>query len=257
MVARMNAAGVALGVVLALPATAQMESRAPDFCDSITEFASFLAPFVLPKVAQDDFRLRDFICSEEFAAIRSCRGDRYAVDALFAEAMRLSWNNVYEALFISLLATMDHRRFGIKVPLLGPIVWVPLTAEFPEDFDRRVAALPRRLYEDSPSGGVGDRDKLQHFFGSAFITYLFESRDAAERIGEFIEWGEDKIIVDGALDERDVRANRHGQEFALRLLEDKRAVPSSFLQFVLAERDTLAQEQDAVPCGFFHCREMR
>jgi hypothetical protein len=206
---------------------------------------------------QDDVRLRAFICSEEFSVIRSRRGDRSAVDALFAEAMRLSWNNVYEALCISLFATMDHRRFGIKVPLLGPLVWVPLTAEFPDEFNRRIAALPRRLYEDSPSDDVGDRDKLQHFFGSAFITYLLESRDAAERIGEFIEWAEDRVIVDGALDERDIRANRQGQEFALRLLEDRHVVPSSFLRFVLAERDTLAQESDPMPCSFFSCPEMR
>ncbi len=239
---------------MSVPGMSQTASDAPDLGDSINEFASFLAPLLLPKVVQDDYRLREFIRSEAFAAVRLREGDLVAVDALFAEAMRLSWNNVYEALFISFLATMDHRRFGVKLPLVGPLVWVPLTAEFPDEFTDRIAALPRTLYEDSPASGAGDRDKLQHFFGSAFITYVFESRDAAERIGAFIEWGEDKVIVDGALDERDIRANRHGQEFALRLLQDRHAVPSAFFQFVLAEGNSLIQ---SLPCGIPESREMR
>lgn len=257
MFTRIHSVGLALGLLSSLPAMSQTESDAPDFCDSVNEFASFLAPFVLPKVVQDDFRLREFIRSEEFSAIRSNHGDLHAVDALFVRAMQLSWNNAYEALFLSLLATMDHRRFGVKLPLLGPLVWVPLTAEFPDEFNGRIAALPRGLYTDSPPSGAGDRDKLQHFFGSAFITYLFESRAAAERVGEFIEWGEEKVIVDGTLDERDVRANRHGQDFALRLLQDKRALPSAFFRFVLADADSFAQGSNSLPCGFSDSQEMR
>ena len=59
-------------------------------------------------------------------------------------------------------------------------------------------------------------------------------RDAAQRVGEFVEWGEDKVVVDGALDERDFRANKHGQEFGLALLHDKSVKPSAFIMYAIA-----------------------
>jgi hypothetical protein len=246
-----------LFVVMSCPARSQTERATPTFGDSMREFASFFAPLVFPKVIQDDALLKEYVRSDEFARLRREAGDLCAVDALFTEAMRLSWNNAYEALFITLLATMDHRRFGVKVPLLGPLLWVPLTAEFPDEFQRRIDALPRRLYDDSPVRGAGDRDKLQHFFGSAFITYLFESRAAAERMGEFIEWGEEQVIVDGSLDERDFRANRQGQQFGLRLLEEKGTLPSAFFRFVLAQGDSLVRAPGDPRCGVSDSWEMR
>ncbi len=204
----------------------------------IPEIVSFFAPALFPKLIQDGYQLKAYVCSDEFAEFRNEYGDLYSVDAIFDKAMALSWNNVYEALLLSLVATMDHSKFGVKVPVLGPLIWVPLTSEFDEEFETRVAALPTKIYADSPLGRGGDRDKLQHFFGSAFLAYTFESRESAERIGEFIEWGEDKVIVDGALDERDFRANRHGQEFGLRLLDDKDAMPSAFLRFSIVHQSS-------------------
>ncbi len=234
-------------VLLVAGIGAQSQTLPPVFPPrpDLPEIVSFFAPFVLPKVIQDGFGLKDYIRNEEFATFKQKYGDLYAVDAIFDEAMRLSWNNAYEALLISLVATMDHRKFGVRFPVLGPILWIPLTSEFEDEFRSRVRALPTKFYKDTPAGTSGDRDKLQHFFGSAFLTYLSESRDAARRIGEFIEWGEERVIVDGALDERDFRANRQGQEFGLRLLEDKGIFPSPFFQFSLADSIVPSQEPAA------------
>lgn len=240
---------LACTVVVAWSSRAQADGDAcRSFGESVETLASFLAPLVLPKVVQDDFLLRDYIRSEEFRALRREQDDLHAVDAIFAEALRLSWNNTYEALFLSAVATMDHRRFGVRLPLLGPLLWVPLTAEFSDECAARVNALPRKLYDDTPAGTIGDRDKLQHFFGSALITFVFASREAAERIGAFIEWGEDVVIVDGALDERDIRANRHGQEFGLALLSDRSVKPSAFLRFTLA-RNAAGLHGESARCG--------
>jgi hypothetical protein len=213
----------------------QTETQSPSFGDSISELVSFFAPLIPFKIAHDTYELKEFIRGDEFSCFRAERGDLNAVDSIFSAALQLSWNNVYEALLISTIATMDHSKFGVKLPIVGPLVWVPLTSEFEEDFQKRVAALPRMLYVDSPIKHAGDRDKLQHFFGSAFLAYVFESRDAAERIGGFVEWGEDKVVVDGALDERDFRANRHGQEFGLALRNDKSVNPSSYIMYTLAQ----------------------
>jgi hypothetical protein len=213
---------------------AQTENQTPTFGDSINELVSFFAPLIPFKIVQDTYELKEFIRGDEFSRFRTERGDLNAVDSIFSVALQLSWNNVYEALFISTIATMDHSKFGVKLPIVGPLLWFPLTSEFEEDFQKRVAALPRMLYVDSPMKHAGDRDKLQHFFGSAFLAYMFESREAAERFGGFVEWGEDKVVVDGALDERDFRANRHGQEFGLALLNDKSVNPSSYIMYTLA-----------------------
>ena len=218
--------GVA-AILLSSDMAAQTVSRDQNSFDVAV---SFFAPLVFPKIIQDGYRLKEYIVSEEFARVRRERGDAAAVDAIFERASTLSWNNYYEALLISLVATMDHRRFGVRLPVLGPLLWAPLTSEFPEEFAGRVNALPSKLYADTPVGEAGDRDKLQHFFGSAFLTYLFESSEVAERFGTFVEMGEEAFIVDGVLDERDFRANKQGEEFGLRLLEDGHACPSSFLK---------------------------
>ena len=197
---------------------------------------STLAPLLVPKIMQDDYLLRDYLRSEEFASVRRRFGDVYAVDFIFAEAERLSWNNTYEALLIAFFAVMDHSKVGVRLPALGPLLWLPLTSEFGDDYEKRLRGLPRRLYADTPRGTAGDRDKLQHFFGSAFLTYLFDSAEAADRVGNSVEWWEDLLIVGGVSDPRDVRANRQGQEWALRLREDADARPSAVFMAPLQER---------------------
>jgi hypothetical protein len=197
--------------------------------DDVPEVVAFVASLVPPKMLQDEVALKAYIVSDDFLEARRRYGDLYSVDVLFDRALSLSWGNRYEALLIACTATMDHRSFGVRFPLLGPLLWVPLTSEFPDDFRRRRDALPVKLYSDTPPGRYGDKDKLQHFFGSAFLAILFESVDAAERVGSFVEWGEDKFVVDGALDSRDIRANRQGQQFGLALLADPAARPSAHI----------------------------
>jgi hypothetical protein len=174
--------------------------------------------------------LRNYIRSGEFARLRIERGDCRAVDAIYDEALRVSWNNVYEALLISAAATLDHRRVGVRLPVVGPLLWLPLTSEFADDFKERVAALPSNLYPDTPP--EGDRDKLQHFFGSAFMAYTMEANDSAERVGDFVEYGEELFIVGGVNDERDKRSNTHGRKFGLTLLVDESVEPSQFMVLV-------------------------
>jgi hypothetical protein len=226
--------GVLIPCAFAAVAWSQPEIVIHEFepYDDVPLVVSFLGPFIVPKVFQDAFLLKQYIRSEEFAAFRKRYGDVHAVDAIFHKAMRLSLTNTYEALFISCIATMDHRRFGVNLPVVGPILWFPLTSEFEDEFRDRIRALPSRLYDDTPRSG--DRDKLQHFFGSAFLAIFTESSDAAQRFGDFIEWGEDMFIVDGALDDRDYRANVQGQQFGLRLMSDHRVYPSQFLHSTVA-----------------------
>jgi hypothetical protein len=202
---------------------------------SVPEACRLIGGLFFPKMLQDAGQLKEYVTSDAYALVRRQYGDLYAVDALFDRAMTSSWGNVYEALFICLVATMEHRRVTFDVPLLGPILSLPLTSEFEDEFRARVAALPGRLYPDSPDGQLQDKDKLQHFFGSAFLAYVFESRDASERVGELVERGERRFVPDRGPDERDVRANRQGQEFGQALLRDRSVLPSRFLSMHVEE----------------------
>jgi hypothetical protein len=202
--------------------------------EAVPAIVRFLSPLLIPKLFADGWSLKEYIRSEEFAGFRHRYGDVYAVDAIFERAVSLSWNNLFEALLISFFATMDHRRFGVEVPILGPVLWFPLSSEHPEEFEARVLCLPAKIYPDTPDHPAGDRDKLQHFFGSALIAYTFESRESSARVGYFVEWGEERFIVDGVVDDRDDRANWQGGEFGLALLDNELARPSLFLRFILA-----------------------
>jgi hypothetical protein len=191
-----------------------------------------VAMFLLPKVLQDAFLLKEYVVSDEYRDVRRACGDVVAVDVLFRRALRMSWNNPYATLMIMTLAVLDHRRFGVRVPFLGPMFWFPLTSEFPEEFARRHTALPLRLYPDSPAWG--DRDKLQHFFGSSLIGVLTGSRASVDRVGSFIEWGEDRFIVEGTLEARDMEANSRGGMFGLAFLQDRAVLPSTYMKMPLS-----------------------
>ena len=198
---------------------------------------SCLVTYFPPLFIQHGINLKSFIRSRTFRRIQAERGDVRAVDAIFVRAMQLTNNNTAISLLLSTLACMDHDVVSIKLPIIQ--VAFPLSSEPRKEFYRRLANLPRRLYSDTPAGEVGDRDKLQHFFGSTFVTFLFESRHSADRLGDFIERGEEALIVGGISDERDMRANRQGQDFGLALLDNNRRLPSEFLQLPLAQRALL------------------
>ena len=244
-VVRLALAVVCASAVLSGGATAQ--TPPPPAHERAPAILRFLSPLLVPKVLQDCFLLREYVRSGELSAVRHAYGDLYAVDCIFDRAMRLCWDNEYEALLVSAFALMDHERFGVRLPVAGIVLWFPLTSEFREGFSARVDSLPSRLYADTPPGREGDRDKLQHFFGSAFLTALTESPAGADRFGLFIEWGEELFIVGGVNDARDVRANRQGQRFALSLLENPDTLPSRFLtsEFPPAPDDSVLAPADS------------
>jgi len=186
------------------------------------------ALFLFPKILQDGVLLKDYVRSEEFRRLRDQDGDLVAVDGLFRRGLQMSWNNPYVTLLIVAAAVLDHQHVGVRLPLIGPLLWFPLTSEFAEQFAERHDALPSRLFGDTPA--EGDRDKLQHFFGSALMAVGTESLDAAERIGSFVEWGEEKFVVGGSVDPRDIECNRRGARFGLAFLEDRAALPSTFMR---------------------------
>jgi hypothetical protein len=188
----------------------------------------FLFTYFPPFFIQNTLELKAFIRSRTFIRLREDYGDLRAVDAIFIRSMALTKDNTTIALLLATFATFDHRLVGLKIPVFS--LFFPLTNESESEFKHRVGNLPINIYDDTPASKGGDRDKLQHFFGSAFISNVFESSQPAARVAQFIEYGEDAIIVEGAYDERDLRANYQGGNFGLALLLNNHTLPSEFFR---------------------------
>jgi hypothetical protein len=208
-------------------------AEAEDLDDGDFNFGESMLTLFFPRGVRDTWRLKRYIRSEKFRYVKSRVGDLRAIDAIYERAMEVSHDDVSEALFISALATMEHSKVGVRLPLIKLPIYFPLTSENDSVFSARVSDLPTHFYSDSPPQEYGDRDKLQHFFGSAFLAYSFKWRGLANFIGDFVEWGEDEFVIDGASDPRDRRANHQGQEFGLALGDNPDATPSKFLQIQL------------------------
>jgi hypothetical protein len=190
--------------------------------------ALFDANDLLPTFIRDQILLKRYLRDPRFMEIRRLCGDSSAIDAIFLRAMEIADDDARYALLIALLGSMDHFRLGLKIPLLG-VLWLPLTTETDSVFRVRYEHLPRHVLPDSIGRSTSDKDKLQHFFGSAYLAYLTNSRSIANFFGNAIEVGEDAFVVGGVNDDRDKFANRFGQEFGIRLLDDDEALPSDVL----------------------------
>jgi hypothetical protein len=127
-----------------------------------------------------------------------------------------------------MMASVEHQNIDIRMPLVGS-VRMPLSFEEDSLFKSRINNLPVRVYPDSPNDAHGDKDKLQHFFGSAYLAYASESPEFARSTGNVVEWGEAQFVVGGADDPRDRRANKQGARFGHDLLSVKTLLPSDYL----------------------------
>ncbi len=186
-----------------------------------------LGDLFTPEMIRDTRRIRAYVRDERFGILLRLCGDMRAVDALYQKALKITRYNIPRALFLSMMATLEHRNVDVKLPVLGA-VGLPLTFEEDSLFAARRRSLPSRLYPDTPEGGQGDKDKLQHFFASAYIAYVTESRDVARASGNFVEWGEAQFIVGGVDDPRDARANKQGERFGHDLITVTNLLPSDY-----------------------------
>jgi hypothetical protein len=185
-----------------------------------------------PDLIKDTRQIRAYVRDARFGILMKRCGDARAVDAIYLKALKIAEHNLARALFLALMGTLEHRNVDLKVPILGSI-GVPLTFEEDSMFNSRFRNLPSRLYSDTPP--EGDRDKLQHFFASAYISYASESRELARSGGNAVEWGEAQFVVGGVDDPRDRRANRHGERFGHDLLTVRNLLPSDYLNLPFEE----------------------
>ena len=195
----------------------------------------FLSEFFTPQLITDTKHIRTYILNERFQILRNQCGDMRAIDAIYLKSLKIADYNIARALFLSFMAVLEHRKVDIKIPIVRSLK-VPLTFENDSIFSVRIKHLPIHVYSDSPITPEGDRDKLQHFFGSAYLSYVSEAPELTRTVGNLIEWGEPKFIVGGTDDQRDKRANKQGESFGQDLLVVETMLPSDYLTFQHEDR---------------------
>ena len=188
----------------------------------------FLSDKLTPQIILDIKRIRDYIRDARFQILRTRCGDMRAIDAIYVKSLKIADYNIARALFLSFMAVLEHRKIDLKMPVFKSLA-LPLSFEEDSIFNARISNLPSQVYPDTPPGSYGDKDKLQHFFGSAYLAFASESPGLTKTTGNLIEWGEGEFVVGGDDDPRDKRANKQGKNFGRDLLVVKTLLPSDYL----------------------------
>jgi hypothetical protein len=173
--------------------------------------------------------ISEYIASEKFVEIRNLNGDLASTDSIFQEALKFTNENYSDALLGLMLATVPYREVPIQLPVLNTIVYYPLVSADGQIFLAKNDNLPRYLFFDSPQNKYGDKDKLAHFFGSAFLSYESNIFDLGKLIGYFVEAFEESFKVQSSVDVRDLDVNQYGRMFGEILKEDKTVLPSQII----------------------------
>lgn len=189
----------------------------------------FLTSYIFPQqsnLSKAVNHISEYIASEIFAEIRINDGDLAATDSIFIEALKFTEHDYGNTLFALMFATVPYRKVPIRLPLINSMVYYPLTSADEEIFLKKNENLPRYLFFDTPQSIYGDKDKLSHFFGSAFLSYESNFFDIGKVIGYFVEAFEESFKVQSSVDLRDLAVNEYGRLFGNLLKENKQLLPS-------------------------------
>jgi len=136
--------------------------------------------------------------------------------------------DIKEALLSLTFALVQVRVVSINFPILGTINY-PLVSVNDSLFELKNKFLPKQVFWDSNLNDFGDKDKLSHFFGSAFISYNSNIFDFGDLIGYFIEVFEEVFQIQSSIDKRDMMTNYLGNIFGDLLKYNKNILPSQVL----------------------------
>ena len=170
-----------------------------------------------------------YISSNEFVSLKNNIGDIKSIDSIYIQAFNHSDNDYSEVLLALTFATVPYREVPIQIPVIKVVLYYPLISASDSIFNLKNENLPRYIFFDSPDNNYGDKDKLAHFFGSAFISYFSNIFDLGNPIGYFVEVFEESFKVQSAIDEKDLMTNKLGNTFGKLLKQNKNILPSQII----------------------------
>ena len=170
--------------------------------------------------------ISDFIASDYFKDLSKTNSDLALADTIYLRAVHYKNYDYSEALLALTFACVPYRKVPVKLPLLNVVLYYPLISADEQTYLRKNANLPKDLYFDTPDNSFGDKDKLAHFFGSAYLSYSSRIFDFGNLIGYFVEAFEDEFKVQSQIDTRDMMTNSLGNLFGKILKKNKEILPS-------------------------------
>ncbi len=182
------------------------------------------------KLGRDVVSLSNYIASPHFFEMGKTVDDPARVDSIYLRALQLTDNDISEALLTLVYATIPYNEMPVRLPLIDITVTIPILSASNEVFLAKNANLPSRLFTDTPDHEFGDKDKLAHFFGNAFLDYNSLFFDLSSAIGYFVEAFEKTFKVQSSFDWRDIRANKLGQKFGRDLNDNPALLPSHYIR---------------------------
>jgi len=173
--------------------------------------------------------LSEFIASDYFIELKKDNTDLTLVDSVYLRAIEFYENDFQEALLALTFTTIPYSRVPLVIPLLKIRLYYPLISASDSITNLKNQNLPNKLFFDSPDNEYGDKDKLAHFFGNAFIGYAENILKLADVFGYFVEAFEEDFKAQSEVDFRDVDVNWFGVLFGEMLEINKSVLPSQVM----------------------------
>jgi hypothetical protein len=173
--------------------------------------------------------LSEFIASDYFLEIKKDNTDLVLVDSIYLRAIEFYENDYEEALLALTFTTIPYQRVPIVLPIIKAKLYYPLISASDSLANLKNRNLPSQLFFDSPDNDYGDKDKLAHFFGNAFIGYAENILKLADVFGYFVEAFEEDFKAQSEVDFRDVDVNWYGVLFGDMLEVNKNILPSQIM----------------------------
>lgn len=173
--------------------------------------------------------LSEFIASDYFIETKKENSDLALVDSIYRRAIEFYENDYTEALLALTFTTIPYQRVPLVIPLIKVRLYYPLISANDSISNLKNQNLPSKLFYDSPDNDYGDKDKLAHFFGNAFIGYAENILKLADVFGYFVEAFEEDFKAQSEVDFRDVDVNWYGVLFGEMLETNKKILPSQIM----------------------------
>jgi len=171
--------------------------------------------------------LSKYLTSDDFIIIKKSATDLAQIDTLYTKALKYFNGDISEALLCLTFTCLPFNKIDFKTPF--GIIKIPLPSPATSIFKKRLENLPKNIFLNSPKTEFGDKDKLSHFFGNAFLRFNISVFNFSKFMGIFVEKTEQSFFANGGFDRRDIIANHLGEFFAEMLKLNKDAKPSNAL----------------------------
>ena len=173
--------------------------------------------------------LSGFIASDYYIELQKENTDLTLLDSIYLRAIEFYEKDYQEALLALTFTTIPYRRVPLVIPLLKIRLYYPLISANDSISNLKNQNLPGKLFYDSPESNYGDKDKLAHFFGNAFIGYAENVLNLADVFGYFVESVEEDFKAQSEIDFRDMDVNWYGVLFGNMLEINKNILPSQIM----------------------------